>query len=547
MLHSYDEEQHHQDTDSEDDVDIIAARALEEELCTPLRNLPGVTGPLDRVIGLLAVDPTASKLPSYGSVEEALGHALSGSLSFDSFQLHKLTSGRPLSTLALHIFKEESLIEHLKLNEKKLYNFLLSVEDLMGDHPYHNRVHITDVLQALYAHTLPTGGLASLCQNQPLHLLAVLLAAIVHDLDHPGVNNDFLIKSGHPFAERYMESDRSSINELHHLDMTLQLLRREENNFLQSLSFEEWGVVWAIVREMVLNTDMKRHMPFIEDVKQASSDLDGDEELTEMSLVRIAMQCSIAMKCADLGHCVRPSRLHVQWTKAVTTEFYRQGEYEMEQNLPVTQGMYRPEDETEVFRSQAMFLDDHVRPLFEEWVSFSPSSHGEEMLSGLMWNIRQWQELAGKPRGEPKGETVTSLLLRQIRNRGSRRAQSSSGVKRRPSNLSKEDNGSLREPEGEEGDDLDSLASSLCSIPSNEYLEGLETSSSSASALVMAVTNCQAIGALRARSVTFSGKPSHRLKCCARRHTAQEELAALRAVASRGAEDETVHISEISA
>jgi hypothetical protein len=29
-----------------------------------------------------------------------------------------------------------------------------------------------------------------------------LLAAIIHDIDHPGVNNDFLIKSGHSIALR---------------------------------------------------------------------------------------------------------------------------------------------------------------------------------------------------------------------------------------------------------------------------------------------------------------------------------------------------------
>lgn len=70
----------------------------------------------------------------------------------------------------------------------------------MQDNAYHNKVHIADVLQSLYAHTLVGGGLQQLCHGQPLHLLAVLLAAIIHDADHPGVNNDFLVKSRHPIA-----------------------------------------------------------------------------------------------------------------------------------------------------------------------------------------------------------------------------------------------------------------------------------------------------------------------------------------------------------
>ena len=48
----------------------------------------------------------------------------------------------------------------------------------------------------------------------PLTLMACYIAAIVHDLDHRGLNNDFLIKSCDPLALRYNDA---SPMENHHL------------------------------------------------------------------------------------------------------------------------------------------------------------------------------------------------------------------------------------------------------------------------------------------------------------------------------------------
>ena len=67
--------------------------------------------------------------------------------------------------------------------------------------PYHNKTHAADVLQSQYM-LLTAGGLARRAAD-PLILLAALLSAIIHDLDHKGVNNDFLIRQSHELAIVY--------------------------------------------------------------------------------------------------------------------------------------------------------------------------------------------------------------------------------------------------------------------------------------------------------------------------------------------------------
>ena len=59
------------------------------------------------------------------------------------------------------------------------------------------------------------------------------LSAICHDLDHKGVNNDFLIKTSHPLAIQY--NDLSPL-ENHHVSQTFRLLQRDDCGLLRHLS-----------------------------------------------------------------------------------------------------------------------------------------------------------------------------------------------------------------------------------------------------------------------------------------------------------------------
>lgn len=76
--------------------------------------------------------------------------------------------------------------------------------------PYHNNLHAADV-----AHS--TSFLLDVINVMPsLEVFAGLIAALVHDVDHPGKTNTFLVKTQAPLALLY--NDRSVL-ENHHVSL----------------------------------------------------------------------------------------------------------------------------------------------------------------------------------------------------------------------------------------------------------------------------------------------------------------------------------------
>ena len=175
---------------------------------------------------LVARNPTDdAELAALPALQEQL-RALEDWERFDVFRVAQLTEGRPLRTVALHLLRRRGLVGRLGLPEDKLTSFLDETELLYPPNPYHNSSHAADVTQAVGA-MLAAGTLPQ--QLSDLELLAVILAAAVHDLGHPGVGNDFLVATNSEAALQY--NDRS-INENMHLATAFRLLTKPDNNFI---------------------------------------------------------------------------------------------------------------------------------------------------------------------------------------------------------------------------------------------------------------------------------------------------------------------------
>ncbi|KAK9862771.1 hypothetical protein WJX84_008507 [Apatococcus fuscideae] len=306
--------------------------------------------------------------------------------SFDAFALDEATDGHPLSILGFHLIKQAGFISLFELNEQRLVNFLRQIEHRYQDNPYHNRAHAADVLQSTHAILY---GSKVLHENfvEDREVLACYLAAMVHDAEHPGVTNDFLVKTSHHLALRY--NDRSPL-ENHHLYLCFRTIHQDKCNFFSGSSQEHELLPWLrkIVIEMVLATDMKQHFHLVSRFRQlilhrALSDVDdtdGEEKSDSVAAVSKSLTGSaswtqlrdlaqaldnreqgnthirvdtnldesekvlmfqMVMKCADIGHLTQPRDIHRAWVSSLEEEFFRQGDLEKGNDLPASPLMDR--------------------------------------------------------------------------------------------------------------------------------------------------------------------------------------------------------------
>jgi cAMP-specific phosphodiesterase 4 len=124
------------------------------------------------------------------------------------------------------------LLNAFQISEVKLCNFLRAVESgYKANNAYHNNTHAADVAQTLnflmYGEKLRDF-------LTPLDRLALVISALVHDYDHPGVNNAFLVKTGDPLALVYNDQ---SVLENHHAASCFKLLGRLPTHTSERVAF----------------------------------------------------------------------------------------------------------------------------------------------------------------------------------------------------------------------------------------------------------------------------------------------------------------------
>ena len=73
----------------------------------------------------------------------------------------------------------------------------------MSANPYHHFAHAVDVLQTLSVFLKEVEGGAMLSM---LDMFAALVAALGHDVGHPGTSNNFLVATRHPLAMTYNDT-----------------------------------------------------------------------------------------------------------------------------------------------------------------------------------------------------------------------------------------------------------------------------------------------------------------------------------------------------
>ena len=275
--------------------------------------------------------------------------------------MDELSGGRPLAFVLHSVFGRLDLFSKLRLDERvvvELAHALDSGYTARETATYHNNLHGADTVQAMcfFITNFLAGSLVD------TEMFAAILAAAMHDLDHPAVSNSFHVETSTEHAMLYNDQ---SVNENHHLTSGFRILG--EHPIISHLCKADRKGIRAMVIRLVLATDLASHFDYISSMTIKLDSAEGaaiprscspsgpaamladDEGMVLMAL---------AIKMSDVANGARATSLYSKWSSMVFNEFYRQGDMEKEAGQPVSAFMDREEKDKErqQGKCQASFL-----------------------------------------------------------------------------------------------------------------------------------------------------------------------------------------------
>lgn len=148
-----------------------------------------------------------------------------------------------------------------------------------------------------------------------LQVMAGFLSALLHDVAHPGVNNNFLIGIKHQKALRYNDI---SVLEHHHCSIAFKLLLDPKNDIFELLSEAQYWNVRQIIIKMILSTDVTKHFDIIGAFKGRMSTKKFPENTPEDQ----QMILNMCLYASDHCNPCKSNIMYFKWMAAEMEEYY---------------------------------------------------------------------------------------------------------------------------------------------------------------------------------------------------------------------------------
>eukprot|EP00795_Rhopilema_esculentum_P006950 gene6950-12571_t len=214
-------------------------------------------------------------------------------------------------------------------------------------------------------------------------ILTMMTAALCHDLDHPGYNNNYQINAKTELAIRY--NDISPL-ENHHASVAFDILNRPNCNIFVHLDGDLYRKVRVGIIQSILATDMAQHSNILSEFKGILSNgfdfKNADHRL---------MLMKIFIKAADVSNEARPMDVAEPWLECLLEESFNQSDVEKLEGLPVLPFMDR--DKVTKPSAQIGFIKFVLIPLFESITELIPVFK-ETLIDPVKLALDYYQNLA---------------------------------------------------------------------------------------------------------------------------------------------------------
>lgn len=254
------------------------------------------------------------------------------------------------------LFRAYGFLESFRISGEKFSAFTTNVANYYRGNPFHNFQHAFQVLLAL--HTM----LRAECRKffSGIEIFAMLIAALCHDIDHPGNTNDFELKTLSPMA---LTHNDDAVLERHHCRVTFIILNHKSAKILQHLDEARYKRVRQLIIYCILATDMAKHFEKCKALESLSRRQLNDKRQLLMGIL---------VHAADLSHQTLPFAQSCDWGFRLLDEFQNQARAEAEQGVVTDLFMQGLESRRTRLVVQLSYINYVVRPI---WLPLTSLCH----------------------------------------------------------------------------------------------------------------------------------------------------------------------------
>eukprot|EP00948_MAST-09A_sp_MAST-9A-sp1_P003209 g3209.t1 len=254
------------------------------------------------------------------------------------------------------MFFSFNLVSLFRIDKSRLFDFIEIIIHSYRDVPYHNYKHALQVTTKVF-HIIEKTRLRVEMRN--VDHMSLIVAALAHDVDHPGLNNDYQVGTRSNLALLYNDT---SVLENHHAAFLFRIVK--ENNIFEKLSLKKYFEVRKVIVSSILSTDMRQHFELTKKCQSFANDpkFDFDEMSDRMSI------CSIVVHSADISAQCSKRDEALRWTKMISDEFQYQALQNRVAGLETPSFMLNLSIESRRMKLQYEFIKYVVDPI---WVTLS--------------------------------------------------------------------------------------------------------------------------------------------------------------------------------
>ena len=320
-----------------------------------------------------------------------------------------------LYDVVIYVFSSLHFFEDFNIHMDTFRFFIHEIATKYIDsNTYHNFKHGVDVLHANYR-LIMVPSLNEVFTR--LEMLSMLVAALAHDVGHPGVNNVFLVKAKDKLALAH--NDKSPLENMH-CAVLYDILSHKKFNIFNELTEQQWRDVRKIIITCILGTDMSHHFEqiskvqlFLEvngpDIKKFCVGEKDNIDCFSDDANRIFVM-EILLHSSDISNPYKPFHICMAWADLVVEEFGRQGDREKAENLEVSPMMDR--NLIVLCNMQMGFIEFVVTPLINAVVNtFPPLYEMSQNISNnyCMWGQKRQKEIMVDDKVADKAGEVAKL------------------------------------------------------------------------------------------------------------------------------------------